>query len=83
MPLRRQPPQTHGRPHAALANAVGRGDRGWCAYTTRGNTRDPAVLVENLFMDNPTDCAFLLSPEGQQALVDLHVDGIISYLESI
>jgi N-acetylmuramoyl-L-alanine amidase len=47
------------------------------------NTLDPAVLVENLFMDNPTDCSFLLSPEGQQSLVDLHVDGIISHLDSL
>ena len=31
-------------------------------------------------MDNPSDCAFLLSKEGQQSLVDLHVDGIIFYL---
>jgi N-acetylmuramoyl-L-alanine amidase len=109
-------------------NAAGRGDRwlsarGWCAYTTRGNTRAdalatslytaaqthlpghrlrtdytdadpdlekdfyllrhtscPAVLTENLFMDNPEDCDFLLSKEGQQSLVDLHIDGIISYL---
>ena len=109
-------------------NASGRGDRwltarGWCAYTTRGNTRadalatslytaaqahlpgmrlrtdytdaDPdmeadfyilrhttasAVLTENLFMDNHEDCDFLLSKEGQQSLVDLHIDGIISYL---
>ena len=28
------------------------------------HTLAPAVLVENLFMDNPTDCAFLLNPEG-------------------
>ena len=28
-------------------------------------------------------CAFLLSEEGQQSLVDLHVDGIISYLGSL
>ena len=34
-------------------------------------------------MGNPSDCAFLLSPEGQQSLVDLHVDGIISYLGSL
>ena len=47
------------------------------------HTLAPAVLVENLFMDNPSDCAFLLSPEGQQALVDLHVDGIISHLDSL
>lgn len=111
-------------------NAAGRGDRwlsarGWCAYTTRGNTRAdalatalynaakahlpgmrlrtdytdgdpdqeaafyllrhtscPAVLTENLFMDNPSDCAFLLSKEGQQSLVDLHVDGITAYLST-
>ena len=97
-------------------NAAGPGKdwttaRGWCAYTTRGNTRAdalatalydaarhhlpghrlrtdfyllrhtscPAVLTENLFMDNPSDCAFLLSPEGQQAIIDLHVDGICAY----
>lgn len=47
------------------------------------HTLAPAVLVENLFMDNPTDCAFLLSPEGQQSLVDLHVDGITAYLSSL
>ena len=28
------------------------------------------------------DCAFLLSKEGQQSLVDLHVDGICTYLEN-
>ncbi len=28
-------------------------------------------------MDNPSDCAFLLTKEGQQSLVDLHVDGIL------
>lgn len=44
------------------------------------HTSCPAVLTENLFMDNPSDCAFLLSKEGQQSLVDLHIDGIISYL---
>ena len=109
-------------------NAAGHGDRwmnarGWCAYTTRGNTRAdrlatclydaaarhlpgmrlrtdytdgdpdleknfyillhtaaPAVLSESLFMDNADDCAFLLSEEGQQAIVDLHVTGITAYL---
>jgi len=112
-------------------NAAGPGKdwttaRGWCAYTTRGNTRAdalatslytaarhhlpghrlrtdytdadpdlesdfyllrhtrcPAVLPENLFIDNHDDCAFLLSPEGQQSLVDLHVDGICAYLNGI
>ena len=113
------------------ANAAGRGDRwydatGWCAYTSRGNTRAdalatslyaaaqahlpgkrlrtdytdadpdleadfyilrhttaPAVLTENFFMDSHPDCAFLLSEEGQQSLVDLHVDGICAYLAGL
>ena len=109
-------------------NAAGLGDRwmnarGWCAYTTRGNTRAdrlatclyaaaarhlpgmrlrtdytdgdpdleknfylllhtaaPAVLSESLFMDNQADCDFLMTPEGQQSLVDLHVTDITAYL---
>ena len=40
----------------------------------------PAVLTENFFMDSHPDCAFLLSEEGQQAIVDLHVTGITAYL---
>lgn len=108
-------------------NAAGHGDRwmdatGWCAFTTRGNTRAdalatclyeaasyhlpdkrlrtdytdgdpdiesdfyilrhtacPAVLTENFFMDALPDYHFLLTEEGQQSLVDLHVDGIIQY----
>ena len=47
------------------------------------STTSPAVLTENLFMDNPSDCTFLLSPEGQQSLVDLHVDGITTYLSTL
>ena len=31
-------------------------------------------------MDNQEDCAFLLSAKGRQAIVDLHIDGIIAYL---
>ena len=110
------------------ANAAGHGDRwydatGWCAYTSRGNTRadvlatclydaareflpgkrlrtdysdgdpdqeadfyilrhtlPPAVLVENFFMDSRTDCDFLLSPEGQAAIVNVLVAGICRYV---
>ena len=86
-------------------NAAGRGDRwltarGWCAYTTRGNTQADALATslytaaqahlpghrlrtENLFMDNPADCAFLLSEEGQEAIVNLHVDSITSYISGL
>lgn len=28
-------------------------------------------------MGNPSDSAFLLTKEGQQSLVDLHIDGIL------
>ena len=40
----------------------------------------PAVLVENFFMDSRRDYDFLLSPSGQQAIVNTLVDGIIRYL---
>ena len=45
------------------------------------HTSCPAVLTENFFMDSHPDCAFLLSPEGQEAIVDLQVDGILKYLQ--
>ena len=112
------------------ANAAGKGDKwldatGWCAYTTRGDTKadalatclydaakfhlpgqrlrtdytdgdpdleadfyilrhtlPPAVLVENFFMDSRRDHKFLLSADGQQAIVNLHVDGICRYLST-
>lgn len=44
------------------------------------NSNCPAVLTENLFMDNREDCAFLLSEEGKQIIVDLHVAAILKYI---
>ena len=44
------------------------------------HTSCPAVLSENLFMDNREDVAFLESEEGAKAIVGLHVDGILQYL---
>ena len=44
------------------------------------HTSCPAVLTENLFMDNREDVAFLESAEGSQALVNLHVEGICHFL---
>lgn len=109
-------------------NAAGNGKewkdaRGWCCFTTAGETKAdalatclyeaaqaqlpghrirkdntdgdpdlekdfyilrhtscPAVLTENLFMDNQDDIVFLESAEGAQALVNLHVEGIRRYL---
>jgi len=60
------------------------GDPDWEAgfYVLR-KTKCPAVLTENLFQDNKEDVAFLLSEEGKEAIVKLHVDGIVSYLKSV
>lgn len=49
-------------------------------YTILYNTLCPAVLTENLFQDNPWDVEFLLSDKGKKAIVDLHVEGIMQYL---
>lgn len=45
------------------------------------NTLCPAVLTENLFQDNKEDVDFLLSEEGKQAIVELHVKGITEYIQ--
>jgi len=37
----------------------------------------PAVLTENLFMDNEQDCRYLLSEAGKQAITDIHVNAIL------
>ena len=44
------------------------------------HTSCPAVLTENLFMDNKEDVAFLESGEGAQAIINLHVEGIFRYI---
>ena len=44
------------------------------------DTLCPAVLTENLFMDNQEDCAFLLSPKGKKTIVRLHVDALSEYV---
>lgn len=45
------------------------------------DTRCPAVLTENLFMDNRADLDYLLSEDGKQAIVNVHIEGIIKYIE--
>lgn len=44
------------------------------------HTLCPAVLTENLFQDNKDDVVYLLSEEGKNRIVTLHVDGIINYI---
>ena len=43
-------------------------------------TKCAAVLTESLFQDNKADVDFLLSREGINAIVRLHADGIMSYI---
>lgn len=43
-------------------------------------TRCPAVLTENLFMDNRSECRLLLSPEGKEKLANLHIMGLCDLL---
>lgn len=46
------------------------------------HTKCPAVLTENFFQDNKEDVDYLLSDAGKQAIVSVHVDGIINYIKS-
>ena len=52
-------------------------------FTIVKNTKCPAVLTENLFQNNREDVAFLLSEEGKQAIVNLHVAGTMAYVENL
>lgn len=45
------------------------------------NTNCPAVLTENLFQDNKADVDYLLSEQGKQTIVDIHVDAILKYIK--
>lgn len=48
-------------------------------FTILYGSRCPACLTENLFQDNREDVGYLLSAEGREAIVRLHVDGILAY----
>ena len=47
------------------------------------DTNCTAVLTENLFQDNKDDVAFLLSKEGKDVIVQLHLNGIMNYISSL
>lgn len=44
------------------------------------DTNCPAVLTENLFQDNKEDVDYLLSEQGRENIVRLHVEGIKKYI---
>lgn len=52
------------------------------AFYILRKTKYPAVLTENLFQDNRADVEYLLSESGKQSIVNLHVSGVIEYLNS-
>lgn len=41
----------------------------------------PAVLTENFFYTNPDDCRYLLSEDGMNDIVDVHLQGILKFAE--
>lgn len=45
------------------------------------NTKCPAVLTENLFMDNEADCRFIMSQEGREVIIALHVEAILETIK--
>lgn len=58
------------------------GDADWEAnYYILKHTKCPAVLVENFFMDNKEDLAYLQSREGREAIVKTIVDAVIRYAD--
>ena len=72
-------------------NAAGKGRqwmtaRGWCCYTSRGQTAGDRLAtclyeaVSLFFHYNPQGIAFLESAPGRQAILDLQIQGIIRYI---
>lgn len=58
------------------------GDADWEEnYYILNHTKCPAVLIENFFMDNKEDLAYLQSPEGKKAIVKTIVDAVIRYAD--
>ena len=53
------------------------------AFYILHHTACAACLTENGFMDCVRSCDFLLSDEGKAAIVQLHVEGIKAYVDSL
>lgn len=47
------------------------------------DTNCPAVLTENLFMDNRADAEYLKSESGKEAIADLHIAAIKEYIKTM
>ena len=57
-------------------------ERYWTAnFYVLKHTNCPAVLTENLFYDNHNDYLYLCSEKGREEIIDLHINGIVRYLQ--
>ena len=52
-------------------------------FTILKKTICPAVLTENFFMDCKKDCEWLLTENGRQTIADIHIHGILNYIDII
>ena len=59
--------------------ADGDSDKETNAVSILPKTHCPAVLTENLFMDNEKDCMLLLSGFGRDMIAEMHVEAIRDY----
>ena len=46
------------------------------------HSKCPAVLTENLFMDNKAECKYLLSLKGKATIANIHIQGLKKYLNT-
>lgn len=59
-----------------------------CHYWQSGfyvlkNTKCAAVLTENLFYDNEEEYLYLCSEKGREEIINLHINGIVRYLQEM
>jgi N-acetylmuramoyl-L-alanine amidase len=71
----------HGRETAGKRAPDGDADQEAAFYILK-HTACASCLTENGFMDCRRSCDFLLSDEGKDAITQLHVDGILSYVRA-
>ena len=50
-------------------------------FTIIYGAKCPAILTENFFMDTYKDCKYIQSIEGQEDIIEMHIDGILKSLK--
>ena len=41
----------------------------------------PCILSENLFYTHPDDCKFMASEEGKKIIAQIHINGVLKFIE--